>query len=230
LFNSIRGNTKDIEKEHSIQKGKPGSICTKQFLVSNTEFTDRPICTASRQYQKLKIAQLQEKELPIEDRINEYNAIIEKSCICVGLGTSALLSNHLDHQKEGPGVSVCPGPNLAYFSKVSPLKDMVNHIYGRVNLITRTDRPHMFIKELTMYVDYLKKKLGEISKSMTDKQAEYYITFKNNLLKGIEYYKKLFTNVSPATSGLNKICLQSLEIIEAELNDIVICKLNLVLT
>jgi len=102
---------------------------------------------------------------------------------------------------------------------------MVNHIYGRINLIVRTDRPHMFIKELTMYVDFLKKKVEEISKTMTDKQIEYFITFRNNLLKGIEYYKNMFTNVPLNSGSVNKLLyIQSLEMIEKELNNIIICK------
>ncbi len=224
LFNSVRENTKDIEKYNSLQQGKPGSICTKKFLISNTEFTDRPICTASRQYQKLKIAQLAEKQLAVNEYINEYNAIVEKSCICVGLGTSALLSNHLDHQLEGKGVSVCPGPNLAYFSKVSTLREMVGHIYGQKNIISRTDRPHVFIKELYLYVDFLKKKLEEISRSMTDKQIEYYKNFRDNLLNGIDYYKKLFITLSTENTGINGTFLQSLDKIEKELNVLLIGK------
>ena len=38
---------------------------------------------------------------------------------------------------------------------------MVDHIYGRSNIITRTDRPNMFIKELNLYIDYLRKKKTE---------------------------------------------------------------------
>lgn len=226
LFNSVRGNTKDIEKQTYLKQGKPGNPCTKKYLVSNTEFSDRPICTASRQYQNLKITQLSGLNLPFDDYKSEYNNITDKSCICVGLGTSALLSNKLDHNIEGNGVSVCPGPNLAYFSKVSTIKEMVSHIYERINLIVRTDRPHMFIKELAMYVDFLKKKADEISKSMTDKQIEYFITFRDNLLKGIEYYRSLFTNLSLNGGSINKLLLQNLEMIEKELLNIVICKVN----
>jgi hypothetical protein len=34
---------------------------------------------------------------------------------------------------------------------------MVDHIYGRRESLVPKERPHMFAKELTMYVDYLKE-------------------------------------------------------------------------
>jgi hypothetical protein len=41
-----------------IDKNRPGSPCFKKFLSMDKEFTDKPICTASREYQNLKIKQL----------------------------------------------------------------------------------------------------------------------------------------------------------------------------
>jgi hypothetical protein len=38
--------------------GPPGSRCPKGYLVSNTEFTATPICTASRAYQRRKLEQI----------------------------------------------------------------------------------------------------------------------------------------------------------------------------
>ncbi|HQV01222.1 MAG TPA: hypothetical protein PLO59_08685, partial [Bacteroidia bacterium] len=53
-FNNFRKSTSEQQRLKRIQKGRPGSPCYKKFLVTNTEFTERPICTASRQYQHLK--------------------------------------------------------------------------------------------------------------------------------------------------------------------------------
>ncbi len=53
-FNNLRGSTSDLLLQQRANDGKPGSKCTKKFLVSNTEFTKEPICTASSQYQELK--------------------------------------------------------------------------------------------------------------------------------------------------------------------------------
>jgi hypothetical protein len=45
------------------RQNRPGSPCYKKFLSTNTEFTEIPICTASRQYQDLKLKQLDEQKL-----------------------------------------------------------------------------------------------------------------------------------------------------------------------
>jgi len=137
---------------------------------------------------------------------------VEKSCICVGLGTSALLVNQLDTKLEGVGVSVCPGPNMAYFSKIMSLKEITDHIYGRANVITRTDRPNMFMKELDLYIDFLKNKLEEAKVSMTKKQEEYLATFEHNLQEGINYYNQLFADLKDKFEGTKSNILHDLDL------------------
>lgn len=195
-FNNLRNTTKELEKRALIAKGKPGSPCVKKYLSFDKEFTEKGLCTASRKYQVLKIKQLDEEKVNPEIYQERFEKIVEKECICTGLGTSALINNSLDTKVEGHGVSVCPGPNIAYFSKVSTLKEMIDHIYGRENVITRTDRPNMFIKELEMYVDYLKGKLRTSPAAPTIKQKQYLETFAENLNAGIEYYSNLFSNLA----------------------------------
>lgn len=190
-FNSLRGNTKDKEKWANIQKNRPGSACPKKYVALNKEFTNEGICMASRQYQHLKIQELDKKDLSTQARQAAYDKIVEKSCACVGLGTSALLKHGLDTKTEGDGVSICPGPNMAYFSKIASLREMMQHIYGESNLIKRTDRPNMFIKELKIYVDFLKGKMEEVQGSITDKQVAYLSTFTTNLHEGISYYQTI---------------------------------------
>ena len=190
-FNSLRGNSKDIEKEIQIATGRPGSACTKQYASLNNELTEKPVCTASRQFQKLKIAELDRKELSGPEYEKAYKDITDKSCICVGLGTSALLVNNIETRTEGEGVSVCPGPNLAWFSQRASLKEMIDHIYGRKNLISRKDRPNMFISELKMYIENLEGKFREATQPLATKQHEYLLAFQNNLKEGIAYYHKL---------------------------------------
>jgi len=194
-FNSLKGNSKDLIKLSKIAKGRPGSPCPKKYLVSNKEFTEKSICTASRQYQKLKIDLLDQENLDAETYHAEYEKIVDKSCICVGLGTSALLVNNLDTKTEDSGVSVCPGPNMAYFSKIMNLKELVDHIYGRTNVIKRKDRPNMFVKEIDVYIKYLKDKIDEVKQDMTTKQEKYFLTFIENLNQGIQYYTELFNNL-----------------------------------
>ena len=193
-FNNLKANTKDLEKEAFITKGRPGSSCPKKFVSLNKEFKETGICTASREYQYLKIKELDDKNLSKEDYQNALHKITEKTCTCVGLGTSALLAYNLDTKVEGQGVSVCPGPNMAYYSKIMSLKNMTDHIYGRDNMITRMDRPNMFIKELYIYLDFLKNKLEEAKTGMNKKEEKYLVTFTNNMKEGILYYQNLFKN------------------------------------
>ena len=84
---------------------------------------------------------------------------------------------------------------MAYFSEKVELTEMVDHIYGRTNVMTRTDRPHMFIKELSIYIDYLIDLIKEFQMSATtsDKQQKYILTFASNLKEGIGYYQNLIS-------------------------------------
>ncbi len=191
-FNSLRNNSQDVEKNKLIEKGRPGSSCPKKYLTFNTEFTDIPICTASRQYQNLKINELKTKNQHSDKYQSAFEKIVEKACICVGLSNSAVITNDISIKGNDKGVSVCPGPNIAYFDKVLTLKEMTDHIYGRENFITRTDRPNMFLKELKLYINYLKNLIDECGESISGKHKKHINTFKANLSEGIEYYKKLF--------------------------------------
>lgn len=193
-FNSLKGNTKDIEKQDLIDKGRPGSTCSRKFVSLNTEFTDKAICVASRQYQRLKIKELNEAGESPEKYAKEFDKIVDKSCICVGLGTSTLLVNDLNTKVEGTGVSICPGPNMAYFSKMMSLKEITDHIYGRANAITHSNRPNMLIKELSLYIDYLKNKVEETQDNWNKKQENYLVNFVKNLKEGVNYYEALFNS------------------------------------
>jgi hypothetical protein len=211
-FNNLRDNTKDTEKEVLINKVRPGSSCPKRFVALNKEFKEKGLCTASREYQHLKIKELDAQELPLDMYQTQFNKITEKSCTCVGLGTSALLSYGLETKKEGPGVSICPGPNMAYYSKIMTLKNMTDHIYGRDNVITRTDRPNLFVKEMYIYVEYLNNKLTDAKFNFNKKEEKYLITFTENMKEGIAYYHHLFSNVKNAFSDAKEIVLNELEV------------------
>jgi len=216
-FNSLRSNSKDKEKQALIDKGRPGSSCPKQYLSLNVEFTDKPICLASRQYQYLKLKELDEKQLDREEHQRQFDAITGKSCICVGLGTAALLVNDEETKVEGPGVSVCPGPNLAYFDKVVSLKEMVDHIYGRSSLVNEETRPHMFLKELKLYVDYLQEKIEQAPVPLSEKQMKYFDSFQKNLQDGIRYYRDLFSGLEARLASRRESILRELEEMEAAL-------------
>lgn len=196
-FNNFRKSSAEKQRKERIDKGRPGSPCYKKHLVSNTEFTDAPICTASRQYQNLKINQLKEQHLPKDVFEAEFNKITEKDCLCEGLGAPALIKDNMPLSHNLSAVTICPGPNLAYFSGTFSLSQMVDHIYGRVNILNNLYRPNMFMNELELYINYLKKELSEIN--MNPKKSKYFQSFKANLLEGIEYYKKLVPSLGKET-------------------------------
>ena len=209
-FNSLRDSLSDIEKNLKVMRGRPGSACPKGHLVSNTEFTEQPICTASRQYQKLKTEELTSLNLDETQYKRRFEAIVTKACICHDLGQPALTKYAI--QTKVPGfTAVCPGPNLAYFSKIMTLKEMVDHIYGRINMLNDTPRPNMFIKELGMYLDYLKKDIPKSLESMNEHKIKYFTEFKNNLLDGIEYYRKLFPQMTEESVEYRTKTLNDLE-------------------
>lgn len=207
IFNNVRGTGMDLKKEAQNKAGKYGFPCTKKYLALTPVFSEEGTCTASKEYQRKKIQELKEQNLNQMDYEKELNKITDKACLCNGLTASSLMANGLDTKIEGTAVSICPGPNLAYFSSTYSLKKMVDHIYGRTNVMERTDRPNLFVKELGMYIEYLGGKIEETVKPFSDKQKKHFETFQENLNKGIEYYKDLFqkykTQLEDSTSKNN---------------------------
>ncbi len=191
-FHYLKGTSADKEKHARIAKGKPGSPCTEKHLAFNTEFTPEPICTASRQYQKLKIAQLQSLDLPVPEYNRKLNEVLDKECLCIGLSNAAAINYSQTMIKNLNAVNICPGPNIVNFSEVVSLQTMTDHIYGRKNILTNSYRPHMFITELNFYINYLKEQLENDfrDKQLTEKK-KHYISFFKNLEEGISYYHQL---------------------------------------
>ena len=199
LFNNFKNSTMEQQRVQRIEDGVPGSPCVKKYLSTNTEFTQQPICTASRQYQRLKIQQLQSLALPANEHRAQFEAITEKICLCEGLCASAFIKNNMLKPRESRAVAVCPGPNLAYFKGVYQLDEMVKHIYGQLNLLQNVERPNLFINELNLYIDYLRKDISTHLKGWTDKKEKYLLKFKNQLQEGINYYKELLPQLTGQT-------------------------------
>ena len=218
LFNNFRGTTAEKQRLERIEKGRPGSPCVKKYLVTNTEFTEHPICLASREYQNLKIAQLQTLNLNEDDYKEQYNAVTEKICLCEGLCASTYLKDNLIKPKENKAVTICPGPNLAYFSRIYTLDEMVKHIYGKIDLLDKIKRPHVFIKELNLYIDYLQTDLQTHMKDLNDKKRKYLIKFKAQLEEGIKYYKQLVEELPTQASSMFSEYLEDLHISETKLS------------
>jgi len=184
-FSNVRNTGSEIWTRKRVKDGKPGSPCPKGFLVSNTEFTDNPICLASRKYQELKLTEI--CNMPNLDGEKEKlrDEIIEKTCICDHLGNGALLNLGIINEKVSAPQSNCPGPNLEWFNEIYTLKEMVDHIYGRGASLVPPERPHMFAKEIELYVDYLEKQIARCGN--THREIETLKVFKDNLVEGMDY-------------------------------------------
>lgn len=203
-FNAIRGTSNEFFKQQRIAKNKAGSSCPKKLLALSKEFSPEGICTASKKYQDVKLAELDERKESMDTSKYEIakNKITEKSCLCVGLANASYLENQIPIKGQQQGVVICPGPNLAYFDKEVSLSQMAQHIYGRLSVLSETNRPNMFVKELKMYVDYLRNDIANFTDELSAKNIKRWVAFKSNLLDGIAYYQDLFEETINPENGL----------------------------
>jgi len=152
-FNNLRNTTSEKWTRRQTASGRPGSVCPKQYLVSNTEFTENPICTASRTYQEKMLRQIDAGGGCADEKRRCAAAVLEKTCLCDHLGNSALMALGVANPSSIPTV-VCPGPNLAWFNRLYSLREMVDHIYGRGERLAAPERPHMLAQEFVLSVDH----------------------------------------------------------------------------
>src|SRR5690606_3354853 len=190
-FHNFRHSSAEIQRKERIRRKRPGSPCHRKFLSFNSEFTDRPICTASRHYQQLKLEEVSVAVTDGQARQDAKEQIVVKDCLCEGLAVTALLKNGIPPKSKLKAVTICPGPNLAYFSRLVSLKEMIDHIYGRANLLADVFRPNLFVNELRLYIDYLKREMEKHAVNLTEKKQTYFRTFRENLIAGIRYYETL---------------------------------------
>jgi hypothetical protein len=188
-FWNLRSSASERARQRRIDAGRPGSPCSKGYVrLFNIEFTERPICTASRQYQSLKLADLCGAELPEEQREALRENVLAKSCICHDLAGGATLKNGID---PAATPAVCCGPNIVNFSRIASLEEMVGHIYGRCSLLSNPNRPHMFLRELALYVEYLDRELARRRVGLPSGTPEYFQESVENLRRGIDHYRRL---------------------------------------
>ena len=188
-FWNLRNSASDLLRKARIAMGKPGSACPKGYLaLHNTEFSEQPICTASRKYVVQKLAHLDQEGYTPEQRAVVEEDVLAKTCLCRDLAGGAELSSGIN---DDAATAVCTGPNIVNFSKVASLKEMVDHIYGRISLLTNPDRPHMFIREIELYVDYVGQEFRRFALGLSARKESYFSEVKENLRSGVEYYSGL---------------------------------------
>jgi len=215
-FNNLRNSSAEEQRKTRIAKNRPGSPCYKKFLSFSKEFSDIPICTASRQYQHLKLKQQEAGEVTAE----EVAKVLEKDCLCEGLSASAILLQGTNPRRNLNAVTICPGPNLAYFKGVFSLREMVDHIYGKINLSLDPERPHVFVKEIQLYVDYLKNEMANALPERTQKVEAYFDRFRKNLTDGINYYQNLVDTMKPGAEEVLDKMKQQLNGLKGEIQEL----------
>ena len=186
-FWNLRNSASEEARRERIRRDAPGSTCPKGFLAMDEEFAKVPICRASRGYQRRKLASLTAGETPAAGDEAARKAVLQKSCICHELSGTA---PHDGNPAEDIAIAVCPGPNIVNFRRSYSLEEMAGHIYGRHSVLEDENRPHMFVREFSLYVEFLgteleKRRIG-LGGSIKSLQE-----YRDNLLAGVEFYRDL---------------------------------------
>jgi len=187
-FWNLRTSSSEEARRQRNHVGKPGSPCPKGYASLSTELTETPVCLASRVYITRKLEHLAEENLSEEQFAFTRKSVLDKSCLCHDLSGGVALTYNFD-AKATP--AICCGPNIVNFSKLASLEEMVSHIYGRLCLLANNERPNMFVQELRLYVEHLRKEISCFSIGLSHRPQGYFSSFRENLLSGVDYYCEL---------------------------------------
>jgi hypothetical protein len=78
----------------------------------------------------------------------------------------------------------------------------------------------MFVKELDLYIDYLKNQIDEITVAIDKKQARYFDKFAKNLSEGIAYYDDLVERAKCKLTETKSVVKSDLAKSKAKLDDL----------
>lgn len=144
---------------------EPGFPCKQHYLCREIPGFDHPICMASREYVRHRLAEIDSMEssgsYTHEEAQRLRRETLERECICRFLGNAGreelrerYPSLHFDNREVAAArtgailnrepVTVCPGPNIAYFNREYTLLEMMQHLYGTGPQLTPADKPHAF--------------------------------------------------------------------------------------
>jgi hypothetical protein len=161
--------------------------------VTVTGYRDDIVFVKKAEVSTVKLTPKKLEVLPDEGHSPEAYEIVKerilaKACICHELSGNATIPLGIDPDANA---TVCCGPGIVDFSKISTLQEMVDHIYGRISLLTSSGRPHVFVKELGLYVEYLRKEIDSFPIGLAVNSSSFLEGMRENLFKGIEYYQTL---------------------------------------
>ncbi len=201
-FWSMHQSASERLRKARVRAERPGSPCRRGYLAFSTEFGENPLCFGSRKYQQLKLEQVDTLGLSPKQRQAHVLDITAKACICddlSGAATRVLEINQTSHP------AICPGPNIKYFSKVTTLSEMVDHIYGRGNLLNQVERPHMFVNEVRLYADHLRDEIHRFQMKLSTHSMKTLEEMKLNLLAGLQHYLSMVpSRLKPVQSSLTE--------------------------
>ncbi|CAN5129684.1 hypothetical protein BH23BAC3_BH23BAC3_33270 [soil metagenome] len=89
---------------------------------------------------------------------------------------------------------------------------MINHIYGRRDSLVPENRPHMFAKEMIMYVDYLEEMMQQVDPN--DTGFRKLVKMRKNLEIGMELCVEI--SEMKAYDGENLNSLKETVVLQAE--------------
>jgi hypothetical protein len=213
-FWNLRTSASEEKRRRLAAEGRPGSSCPKGYAAFNTDFSAIPICIAARAYIRRKLGRLSSEGLSEAQEAHERERILAKSCLCNDLAGGAALNYHLD---DDATPAVCCGPNIVNFSRLASLEEMVGHIYGRLSLLATGERSHMFVEEIRLYVEHLRKEIARFSVGLSRRPQGYFGSFKANLLSGVDYYMDLARQFIEEQRGR---FLEELESIRREIEEV----------
>jgi hypothetical protein len=184
FWNLVTSKAEQARRDRNAS-GKSGSPCPRGFLAYDTEFSEYPICTASRRYHKALHASIE--DAPVELRAKRTQMAEAKACLCRDLAGSAQV--RLDIDPDATPL-ICPGPNSVYFRRIVSFDEMVGHVYGRNNVLPAdSKRPHVFLNEFELYVDYLEQERG--SGPTTNVHLKWLERYKQGLEQGLAHLRDL---------------------------------------
>ena len=187
-FWNLRTSDGEQERHRRINAGTPGSPCTKKYATVNTEFTEQPICTASRQYQRLKLEEIAQSDMSRRRKRALRRQVLAKSCICHDLAGNATAKYGID---DNATPTVCCGPSITNFSRISTLEEMCGHIYGRLSLLNRKPRLNMFYRELLLNVSVLRDDVKKLYLGLdVDAQPRQLEKIRAALISQVDFYRQ----------------------------------------
>jgi hypothetical protein len=198
LFNNVRRCSSSLWMQARAAVGKPGSHCAKGFARVMPEYGE-VMCMASAEYQKRKLAELD--KLPEAEAAPMRLLLAQKECICHQLGNSSLIRLKIAGSSPMP-VAICPGPNIAWFSRDYTLQEMVDHIYGRGPSLVPPERPHMFAQEIVLNAELLVRR---IDRCQSPKEAERLRDYQRNLEEGMDLCLKIADGPAYPDENLSSI-------------------------